>query len=161
MFHPWTEATPPAPACAAGRAGGAIGGLAERARAGRLLADEMAGGAITVSNAGMHGLSAMTSIIVPGQSMILGVGSVRELFRPDARGQPALRREIALVLSLDHRVLDGVSALRVLGAIAYPLPSRRREFFPGKCSPLPAGFRPGAPDHWPMTPPGLPPRWFR
>ncbi len=94
------------------------GGLVERARAGRLGAAEMAGGAITVSNAGMHDVSAMTSIIVPGQAMILGVGSIRELFRPDERGQPALRREMTLVLSADHRVLDGVSALRVLGAIA-------------------------------------------
>ena len=93
-------------------------GLVERARAGRLGAAEMAGGAITVSNAGMHDVSAMTSIIVPGQAMILGVGSIRELFRPDERGQPALRREMTLVLSADHRVLDGVSALRVLGAIA-------------------------------------------
>ncbi len=103
--------------------------LAERARAGRLGADEMAGGAITVSNAGMHGLTAMTSIIVPGQSMILGVGSVRELFRPDARGQPALRREIALVLSLDHRVLDGVGGAALLNAIVDGLAHPTRLLF--------------------------------
>lgn len=90
---------------------------AERARAGPLGADEMAGGAITVSNAGMHDVSWMTSIINPGQAMILGVGSVRELFRPDAEGRPALRREIGLVLSADHRVLDGVSALAFLRAV--------------------------------------------
>ena len=80
---------------------GAPGRRAGRARArGRLGADDMAGGAITVSNAGMHGADRMTPIIMPGQAMILGVGSVRELFRPDAQGQPALRREIGLVLSL-------------------------------------------------------------
>jgi pyruvate dehydrogenase E2 component (dihydrolipoamide acetyltransferase) len=97
----------------------------ERARAGRLGGPEMAGGAITVSNAGMHDVTYMTSIINPGQSMILGVGSVRELFRPDAAGQPVLRRELGLVLSADHRVLDGVTALRflrhVVGAIERPL----------------------------------------
>jgi len=103
--------------------------LAERARAGRLVADDMAGGAITVSNAGMHGLTAMTSIIVPGQSMILGVGSVRELFRPDARGQPALRREIALVLSLDHRVLDGVGGAALLNQIVDGLAHPTRLLF--------------------------------
>lgn len=103
--------------------------LAERARAGRLGADEMAGGAITVSNAGMHGLTAMTSIIVPGQSMILGVGSVRELFRPDARGQPALRREISLVLSLDHRVLDGVGGAALLNQIVDGLAHPTRLLF--------------------------------
>ncbi len=103
--------------------------LAERARAGRLGADDMAGGAITVSNAGMHGLTSMTSIIVPGQSMILGVGSVRELFRPDARGQPALRREIALVLSLDHRVLDGVAGAALLNAVVDGLAHPTRLLF--------------------------------
>jgi pyruvate dehydrogenase E2 component (dihydrolipoamide acetyltransferase) len=103
--------------------------LAERARMGRLGADDMAGGAITVSNAGMHGLTAMTSIIVPGQSMILGVGGVRELFRPDARGQPALRREIMLVLSLDHRVLDGVGGATLLNAVVDGLAHPTRMLF--------------------------------
>lgn len=91
--------------------------LIERARTGRLAAADMAGGAVTVSNAGMHDVTAMSSIINPGQAMILGVGSVRELFRPDASGAPALRREITLVLSADHRVLDGVSAAEFLKRI--------------------------------------------
>ena len=50
-------------------------------------------------------------------SMILGVGSVSELFRPDAQGQPELKREITLVLSADHRVLDGVAAAKLLKCI--------------------------------------------
>lgn len=87
---------------------------ADKARAARLAPADMAGGAITVSNAGMHDVSHMASIINPSQSMILGVGSVRQLFRPDAAGQPLLHREIGLVLSADHRVLDGVRALRFL-----------------------------------------------
>lgn len=103
--------------------------LVERARAGRLGGDEMAGGAITVSNAGMHNLAAMTSIIVPGQAMILGVGSVRELFRPDAQGQPALQREIMLTLSVDHRVLDGVGGAALLHAIVDGLAHPTRLMF--------------------------------
>ncbi|MGE3743768.1 MAG: 2-oxo acid dehydrogenase subunit E2, partial [Geminicoccaceae bacterium] len=87
---------------------------ADKARAARLAPADMAGGSITVSNAGMHDVSHMASIINPSQSMILGVGSVRQLFRPDADGQPLLHREIGLVLSADHRVLDGVRALRFL-----------------------------------------------
>ena len=88
-----------------------------RAQAGRLSGAEMAGGAITVSNAGMHDVTYMTSIINPGQAMILGVGSVRELFRPNKKGKPKLRREMGMVLSADHRVLDGVSALQFLKRI--------------------------------------------
>jgi pyruvate dehydrogenase E2 component (dihydrolipoamide acetyltransferase) len=92
----------------------AAGAAIERAKAGGLSTAEMTGGAITVSNAGMFDVSYMSSIINPGQSMILGVGSVRELFRPDAQGQPALRREIGLVLSADHRMHDGMGGLAFL-----------------------------------------------
>lgn len=103
--------------------------LVECARAGRLSADEMTGGAITVSNAGMHGLAAMASIIVPGQSMILGVGAVRELFRPDAQGAPKVCREIALTLSVDHRVLDGVAGAALLAAMTDALAAPTRLLF--------------------------------
>ncbi|MBP0630495.1 dihydrolipoamide acetyltransferase family protein [Cupriavidus sp. AcVe19-1a] len=99
--------------------------LISRAQAGRLGGAEMQGGAITVSNAGMHDVTYMTSIINPGQAMILGVGSVREVFRPDGDGQPVIRREMGMVLSADHRVLDGVTALkflkRVVQALSQPM----------------------------------------
>lgn len=91
--------------------------LVDKARNGELEAGQMSGGAISISNAGMFNVSWMTPIINPGQSMILGVGSVRELFRPDANGQPALRRELGLVLAADHRILDGVSGLKMLNAV--------------------------------------------
>lgn len=101
------------------------GELIGRAQAGRLSSADMSGGAITVSNAGMHDVTYMTSIINPGQSMILGVGSIREVFRPDENGQPAIRREMGVVLSADHRVLDGVSGLKflklVVQALAQPM----------------------------------------
>lgn len=89
----------------------------DHAQAGRLSGAEMAGGAITVSNAGMYNVTYMSSIINPGQAMILGVGSVRELFRPNKKGKPKLRREMGMVLSVDHRVLDGVTALQFLKRI--------------------------------------------
>lgn len=91
--------------------------LVDRTRAGAIAAEEMSGGAITVSNAGMMNVTYMTPIVNPGQAMVLGVGSVRELFRPDADGRPALRREIGLVLAADHRILSGAPALRFLNAV--------------------------------------------
>ena len=72
---------------------------------------------MTLSNAGMHDVTWMTSIIPPGQSAILGAGSVRSVFRPDAHGRPVLAREMGLVLSCDHRVFDGVSGLALLNRI--------------------------------------------
>lgn len=92
--------------------------VASRARGGTLLPQDNGSPAITVSNAGMHNVTYMTSIINPGQAMILGVGSIKEVFRPDAAGQPALRREMGLVLSADHRITDGVAALNFLNAVA-------------------------------------------
>jgi pyruvate dehydrogenase E2 component (dihydrolipoamide acetyltransferase) len=91
--------------------------LVEKARTRTLAADEVGGGAITVSNAGMHDVTYMASIINPGQAAILGVGSERRLFRPDAQGAPRLAREIGVVLSCDHRVLDGVRAAAFLNAV--------------------------------------------
>lgn len=91
--------------------------LVERARSGSLSPADMEGGAIAVSNAGMHDVTWVTSIINPGQSAILGVGSVRGLFRPDDEGRPALRREMGIVLSADHRVHTGVEGLAFLSSL--------------------------------------------
>ena len=95
----------------------ACGDLVARARAGRLVAEDLAGGTLSVSNVGMFGASHLTPIINPGQVAILGVAAVRPAFRPDAEGRPCLCQELGLVLSCDHRVLDGVSAARFLDRV--------------------------------------------
>lgn len=102
--------------------------LAERARTLALTPADVGGGAVTVSNAGMHGVTWMSSIINPGQSAILGVGSERRLFRPDESGAPRLAREIGVVLSCDHRVLDGVRALAFLNEVRAALESPQALF---------------------------------
>ena len=95
----------------------AAAALVARARSGELSPEEVGGGAITLSNAGMFDVSYMGSIIAPGQAAILGVGSERRRFRPDASGAPQLAREIGVVLSCDHRVLDGVRGLQLLNGV--------------------------------------------
>ncbi|KRE05851.1 hypothetical protein ASE63_05895 [Bosea sp. Root381] len=101
-----------------------------KARDGRLTAADCEGGAISVSNVGMYGASHLVSIINPGQSAILGVAAVKPVFRPDAQGQPALRQELGLVLSCDHRVIDGVRAAQFLDCVVktleHPLPLLRQ-----------------------------------
>ncbi|MBL8672419.1 MAG: 2-oxo acid dehydrogenase subunit E2 [Alphaproteobacteria bacterium] len=96
----------------------AAAALAEKARAGNLALDDMAGGAVCVSNLGMHGVAAVAPIVNPPQAAILGVGAVQELFRPGPGGAPDLRREITLTLAADHRVLDGVRAAGLLRRVA-------------------------------------------
>ena len=100
-----------------------VDAVIQRARDGTLRLGDLQGGAITISNAGMHDVRYMGSIIVPGQSAILGVGSVQECFRPDEQGRPVLRREIGIVLSADHRIHTGVSALGFLNALKTVLQS--------------------------------------
>lgn len=94
-----------------------VSALVERARSGNLTADDVGGGAVSVSNAGMHDVTYMASIINPGQAAMLGVGSERAVFRPDENGAPRLAREIGAVLSCDHRVFDGVKGLALLNAV--------------------------------------------
>lgn len=96
---------------------GQLATLSEKVRDGRLSTADTGGGAITLSNLGMHGVSHLTPIINPGQAMILGVGAARPVFRPDQDGRPALRNELNLVLAADHRVLNGVTGARFLKRI--------------------------------------------
>lgn len=91
--------------------------LIERARAGRPLPEDGGGGALTVSNVGRHPVTYLTPIVNPGQAAILGVGRVRDVFRPDADGKPLLKRELGLVLACDHRVLNGTDGAALLGRI--------------------------------------------
>jgi pyruvate dehydrogenase E2 component (dihydrolipoamide acetyltransferase) len=104
--------------------------LVARARDGKLDGPDMAGGALTVSNVGMYGASFLVPIINPGQSAILGVGAPRQVFRPDVDGKPALRTEIGLVLSCDHRTHDGVRAAMLLDAIVKVLENPLRLLMP-------------------------------
>ncbi|MGX9934108.1 dihydrolipoamide acetyltransferase family protein [Advenella kashmirensis] len=91
--------------------------LIERTRIGKAVRADMEGGAISISNAGMYNVTYMTPIINPPQSAILGVGSIREVFRPDEDGAPALKREMGMVLAADHRLHDGASALEFLNCV--------------------------------------------
>jgi len=95
--------------------------LIGRSRSGQLALDDLSGGSLTVSNVGMYNVTYLTPIVNPGQTAIIGVGSVRELFRPGAHGEPTLKRELGLVMAADHRVLDGVSAARYLNRVLHYL----------------------------------------
>jgi pyruvate dehydrogenase E2 component (dihydrolipoamide acetyltransferase) len=95
--------------------------LIGRSRSGQLTLDDLSGGSLTVSNVGMHDVTYLTPIVNPGQTAIIGVGSVRELFRPGVHGEPSLKRELGLVMAADHRVLDGVSAAKYLNRVVHYL----------------------------------------
>jgi pyruvate dehydrogenase E2 component (dihydrolipoamide acetyltransferase) len=90
--------------------------LAERARAGKLLREEITGGTFTVSNLGMFGVRQFDAIINPPQVAILAVGALEA--RPVVRdGSLAVGQRMTVVLSSDHRVVDGADAAAFLSTL--------------------------------------------
>lgn len=93
-----------------------ISELSEKARAGKLTQDDLAGGTFTVSNLGMYGIDAFTPVLNPPQSAILGLGAIREV--PVLRNGTALPGHgMILSLTIDHRVVDGAPGARFLAAV--------------------------------------------
>lgn len=91
--------------------------LVERARAGRLRPQDLAGGTFTITNLGMYAVDAFTAIINAPQAAILAVGRIADRVVP-VNGQPAVQPTLILSLSCDHRVLDGARAARFLETLA-------------------------------------------
>jgi pyruvate dehydrogenase E2 component (dihydrolipoamide acetyltransferase) len=90
--------------------------LVERARAGRSLPDDLAGGTFTITNLGMYDVDAFTPIINLPEAAILGVGRIQ----PKAvvrEGQIVSRQMWTLSLVFDHRLVDGAPAARFLQRI--------------------------------------------
>jgi pyruvate dehydrogenase E2 component (dihydrolipoamide acetyltransferase) len=95
---------------------GELRGLVERARAGRLSPDALAGGTFTLSNLGMvKQVDHFTAVINPPQVAILAVGALRP--RPVAiDGGLFVRQTAHLTLSGDHRFVDGMDLARFMAA---------------------------------------------
>jgi pyruvate dehydrogenase E2 component (dihydrolipoamide acetyltransferase) len=87
--------------------------LAERTRARKLRANELAGATFSISNLGMYDVAEFSAIINPPEGAILAVGSVREVPVVGAQGLGVGRR-MNLTLSCDHRVMDGAMGARFL-----------------------------------------------
>ncbi|MFI5772729.1 2-oxo acid dehydrogenase subunit E2 [Streptomyces sp. NPDC051658] len=88
---------------------------AEQARSGGLRPADLEGGSITVSNLGMYGVEEFTAIINPPQAAILAIGAARdEAVVRD--GAVIAAKVLGVVLSVDHRPVDGAVAARWLAA---------------------------------------------
>ncbi|MCX4398489.1 2-oxo acid dehydrogenase subunit E2 [Streptomyces sp. NBC_00264] len=89
--------------------------FAERARSGGLVPADLEGGSITVSNLGMYGVEEFAAIINPPQAAILAIGAARdEAVVRD--GAVTAAKVLGVVLSVDHRPVDGAVAARWLAA---------------------------------------------
>jgi pyruvate/2-oxoglutarate dehydrogenase complex dihydrolipoamide acyltransferase (E2) component len=95
-----------------------IADVAERTRNATVSPEEMSGGTFTLTNTGSRGALFDTPIVNYPQSAILGTGAVVE--RPavvtaaDGTKSVEIRSIMYLVLSYDHRIVDGADAARYL-----------------------------------------------
>lgn len=90
--------------------------LVENARAGKLSGDDASGAGFSITNLGMYDVETFHAIIHAPESAILAVGTVME--KPVVKdGQVVLGKRMALTLSCDHRVVDGVIAAQFLGRL--------------------------------------------
>ena len=94
--------------------------LADRARSGTLLADDLGDSTFTISNLGMYGVDEFTAVLNAPDAAILAVGTVAE--QPVVRaGEIVAGKVMTGTLTVDHRVADGVVAARWLAALAHYL----------------------------------------
>lgn len=87
--------------------------LAGKAKERKLQPDEMQGNTFTVSNLGMFDIESFTAIINPPDACIMAVGSIVQ--KPVVKnGQIVVGNTMKIMLSCDHRVVDGASGARFL-----------------------------------------------
>ncbi|MFB3922256.1 MAG: dihydrolipoyllysine-residue succinyltransferase [Terriglobia bacterium] len=87
----------------------AVKDLADRARTKHLSVEDVQGGTFTITNPGIFGGLFGTPIINQPQVAILGVGAIEK--RPVVRNDAiAIRPMVYLVLTFDHRIIDGAVA---------------------------------------------------
>ena len=90
--------------------------LASRAKSGKLQPEEYKGGSFTISNMGMYGVTDFCAIINPPQAAILAVGGIEDCARVK-NGAVVPGKKMHLVLSVDHRVIDGAEAAKCIKSI--------------------------------------------
>lgn len=90
--------------------------FAEQADAGRLQQRDLEGGSISISNLGMYGVDEFAAIINPPHSAILAVGAARET-AVVRKGKVRAATTVDLVLSVDHRAIDGALAAQWMAAL--------------------------------------------
>ena len=81
--------------------------LVQKARDRKLGMKEMRGSTFTISNMGMFGIDQFSAILQPPEAAILTLGRTADK-AVVRNGEIVIRPMMALTLSIDHRVLDGV-----------------------------------------------------
>jgi pyruvate dehydrogenase E2 component (dihydrolipoamide acetyltransferase) len=85
---------------------------------GKLQQRDLEGGTISVTNLGMYGVEEFTAIINPPHAAILAVGAGRPA-PAVVDGALEVATQMTLVLSVDHRAIDGAIAARWMDVLVH------------------------------------------
>ncbi|NJK30583.1 MAG: 2-oxo acid dehydrogenase subunit E2 [Acaryochloris sp. SU_5_25] len=92
--------------------------LVARARNKQLQPDEYSTGTFTLSNLGMFGVSSFDAILPPGQGSILAIGGSQPQVVANEQGMFGLKRQMAVNITCDHRIIYGADAAAFLQDLA-------------------------------------------
>jgi pyruvate dehydrogenase E2 component (dihydrolipoamide acetyltransferase) len=92
--------------------------LVERARAKQLQPEEYNSGTFTLSNLGMFGVDTFDAILPPGQGSILAIGASRPQMVALGDGSFAVRQQMQVNITCDHRIIYGAHAAAFLQDLA-------------------------------------------
>lgn len=92
--------------------------LVDRARIKQLQPQEYSSGTFTISNLGMLGVDRFDAILPPGTGAILAVGASHPQVVASEEGTFAIRRQMQVNMTADHRVIYGADAANFLKDLA-------------------------------------------
>jgi len=92
--------------------------LAAACQSGSIDPAELSGGTFTVSNLGAFGIESFTPVLNAPQVAILGVDAVTQRAAAGPGGSVVLEPRMGLSLTVDHQIVDGAPAARLLKAFA-------------------------------------------
>jgi len=92
--------------------------LVERARAKQLQPEEYNSGSFTISNLGMFGVDRFDAILPPNTGAILAIGASQPQVVVTKDGAIAIRSQMQVNLTADHRIIYGAHAAQFLQDLA-------------------------------------------
>ena len=98
--------------------------LVKRSRSKQLKPEEYSTGTFTLSNLGMFGVDRFDAILPPGTGAILAVAASRPVVVAGKDGSIAVRRQMQVNLTCDHRVIYGADAAAFLKDLASLIENR-------------------------------------
>ena len=94
-----------------------ISNLSIKARSGKLSAQDVTDGTISMTNFGMSGVSIGIPIIRYPEVAIIGIGAIQKKVIALENDHMAIRSLMHVSLTFDHRVLDGMYGCGFLSAL--------------------------------------------